>query len=393
MSNLNYSLLEALKELRGRKNSLNEDVVKRNYSYDELEDMIDFVYKNCDVFEYADDGWSFYDNIIDALENEYDTSFSDEETDDILEIVTELYESETGEPFDEDDDEDDDDDEDEDDDEDYDDDEEYDESLNENFPLKVDIFTEDDINSILNLIKGSMIKFTGGFDTYSQKELSDTGIVDTIVKSPKGSWIVELKPMNKNVNKLKVNLLGLLKGETSAYKGFNAEVPVKISSVRGKYDKLQEIFKKSNTKEEFDTNLRDLLLIKYTGNDKENMYNENLVKWINDHVLRIQLKIGENSNNGRKEKMLDQLYSDFPNLDEDTVYEYNNDLAHVVAMVLQFSKKDLPEMPEVLKKHLDEEARLNDTNYIWQLLRDYGYSSEYPNLYFGYGVKEDKANH
>lgn len=77
---------------------------KRNYSYEDLNDMVNHVYHNYDsVTEYADTGEEFYRNILDALENEYNTTFNSAEQNDILDIVKYLYEDETGESFQEDD--------------------------------------------------------------------------------------------------------------------------------------------------------------------------------------------------------------------------------------------------------------------------------------------------
>ena len=54
-------------------------------------------------------------------------------------------------------------------------------------------------------------------------------------------------------------------------------------------------------------------------------------------------------------------------------------------MKMFFSTKDLDTMPEPIKALLSDGSNapaINKTDFIWQLLRDYG--SDYPNLYLGF---------
>ena len=145
------------------------------------------------------------------------------------------------------------------------------------------------------------------------------------------------------------------------------------------------MYKESSNKDDFISKINDKLKIRYSGGT--NIYTPENLQWINDHVTRIELLIGDNpETQTRAESIRAALKADFPDVDIDEIAKsYNNDYSHICAMKMFFSTKDLDTMPEPIKALLSDGSNapvINKTDFIWELLRDYG--SDYPNLYLGF---------
>lgn len=113
--------------------------------------------------------------------------------------------------------------------------------------------------------------------------------------------------------------------------------------------------------------------------------NDSLAKYINDNVVSITVKLGENGTYA--ERMRINLEEHFPELDVDSIATYDNLTgkdAKAVMMKLHFKKSSLDSLPDVLKPYVKETGDMANVDFIWKLLERYGYSETYPNLYFGY---------
>ena len=261
------------------------------------------------------------------------------------------------------------------------------ESLNEGFKIAEANLTEDDLISVSNFIKGQLLKFV------EQEDLneSESGIVTEVKLSPKGIPTVYFSLMSGRGGQKregKVSLAGVLNGKAKVYRGFNVFPPIYVKaegSRSAKVADLMNMYKESLNKEDFISKINDKLKVRYSGGTS--IYTPENLQWINDHVTRIELLIGDNpETQTRAESIRAALKADFPDVDIDEIATlYNNDPMHICAMKMTFSTKDLSTMPEPIKNLLSPSSnspQINRTDFIWELLRDYG--SDYPNLYLGF---------
>lgn len=365
---MSYSLQEALKELHSLNESANVTAVWNTADFDkkEFEDYNPDLMKRLQISSADDLGYSYkvigtkddVETFINLCIADYDCSSKEEAEETYGEgCIPTILETQKQE------------------------------QLQEKFKISESNLSAEDLDSISNFIKGQLLNFTEKDGYFTEHE---TGSITGIKLNSKNMPYVTFDLLGGRNNTKRsgyVSLAGLLKGEANSYKGYNIYPPVYVGTDTKRSDKIKQLiqmYNDSKTKDELVSKINDALKVRYTGGN--DVYSDENLQWLNDHVTSIDLLLGENeTSNNRLEKMRMTLQADFPNVDiDDIAKSYNNDPSHVVAMKMNFSTKDLPSMPEVLKSLLSPSGKMsiNNTNFIWELLRDH--ADGYPNLYLGF---------